>query len=92
MGTTHGEKPGGEQGGPRPGGGTHRGNNETFTSSWAGSSAGPTLGSALHFVLHSRSKCWQRLKWEKVEAAEVAVVETSIFTPAGWRQVSGGFE
>lgn len=52
----------------------------------------PALGSALHFVLHSLSKHWQRLKWEKVEAAEVAAMETSIFTLAGWRQVSGGSE
>lgn len=41
----NGTRLGGEQGGPRPGGGTHRvawGNNETFTSSLAGSSAACT--------------------------------------------------
>lgn len=52
----------------------------------------PTGGSALHFMLHSLNEHWQGLKWEKVEAAEVAAVETSIFTLAGRRQVSGGFE
>lgn len=46
----------------------------------------------MHSVLYSLTKYWQKLKWEKVEAAEVATMETSIFTPAGWRQVSGSFE
>lgn len=38
------------------------------------------LSSAIRAPLSER---WQELKWEKVEAAEVAVVETSIFTLAG---------
>ena len=52
----------------------------------------PTRGLAMHSVLYSLTKYWQKLKWEKVEAAEVATMETSIFTPAGWRQVGGSFE
>lgn len=38
--------------------------------------------SALHFMLYSLNEPWQGLKWEKVEAAEVAAVE-HLFLP--WR-------
>ena len=84
--------PGGERGRPwarrsdtqghlRKQGGLH--------SSWA-----PPRGPEARLNSQNRalqSERWQELKWEKVEAAEVALVETSIFTLVG-RQVSRGFE
>lgn len=79
--------PGGEQGRPwarRSGTQGHH-----LHSSWA-PPRGPEarLNSQIRAL---QSERWQELKWEKVEAAEVALVETSIFTLVG-RQVSRGFE
>lgn len=88
-----GKTPGGEQGRPRARRREHRvtsRNSVAFTASQQGSSTGPAAG--LNSEIRAlQSERWQELKWEKVEAAEVALVGTSIFTLAG-RQVSRGFE
>lgn len=88
----NGERPGGEQGGQAWRRATESPRGTMRHSPAARLLRGPDARLSPALVPRSPSKNWQRLKWEKVEAAEVAVVETSIFTLAGWRQVSGGFE